>query len=247
MDVLKKRPNKYVTAVYAVFIILLVFTGTLFYTSRCQNYPPTMSENDAMQNFEVSKESPPKVTNKVYITKELSQDTTAELKSKPVGDDELVDVQPSKKDPTVESETRMDHSKTPTGQAVEPNADSTRGLSAAISFDRSVEIYFATDSTGLTKEALAKLKTVVLFLLKFPEAEIIIKGYGDTDKKYRHNTRLSQLRADIVKNYLIRHGTASARIQAFWIGSESPTAENVLQDDPNKTHLVEIMFKTAKQ
>ena len=84
-------------------------------------------------------------------------------------------------------------------------------------------------------------------ILKFPDAEIIIRGYGDTDKKYRHNMRLSQLRADIVKSYLIRHGTASARIKAFWIGSEKPTAENVPQEDRNKTHLVEIMFNRAIQ
>ena len=55
------------------------------------------------------------------------------------------------------------------------------------------------------------------------------------------------MRADIVKSYLIRHGTASARIKAFWLGSENPTAENVPKEDPNKTHLVEIMFNQAIQ
>ena len=245
MDLPKKRPNKYVTAVYAVFIILFVFTGTLFYTSRRQQSPHLVSQNDDLRNSRVAQESPQKVTNKIYITKELAPDKTDAPNSNPVADDENFAAAPPQKDPLVEKEVKIDDSKTPSGESFKPESDSARGLTSAITFDRNVEIYFSTDSTGLTNEALAKLKSVAIFLLKFPDTEIIIRGYGDSDKKYRHNMKLSQLRADIVKSYLIRHGTASARIKAFWIGSENPTAENVPQKDRNKSHLVEIMFKKA--
>ena len=243
MDLPRKRSNKYVTAVYAIFIILFAFTATLFYASRCQESGRLVPQDDDIRKSRAAAENPQIVTNKIYITKEPSQNKTAAFKSNTGADDESFNVQPSKKESTAEKKTNIDDSKTASGKALSPSADPVPTQTAAISSGEKAEIYFAKDSTGLTNEALEQLNAIAEFLLKFPDAEIIVRGYGDSHKKYRHNTKLSQLRADVVKSYLIRHGTASARIKAFWIGSENPAAENEPQQDPNKTHLVEIKFK----
>ena len=243
MDLLKKRSNKYVTAIYAVFIIVLAFTVTLFYTSRCQKSPSLMPQDDDIRKSKSAAESPQKVTNKIYIPKELPKNKTETFKSDIAADDEKLNDQPSKKDAADEKNIDINDSKTPKGEAFIPKADPVRTPTSAIPAGEKAEIYFSADSTGLTNDALEKLKAIAEFLLKFPKAEIIVRGYGDTNKKYRHNIRLSQLRADIVKSYLIRHGTAATRIKAFWIGSENPAAENDPQEDSSKTHLVEIKFK----
>ena len=243
MDLPRKRSNKYVTAVYAIFIILFAFTATLFYASRCQESGRLVPQDDDIRKSRAAAENPQIVTNKIYITKEPSQNKTAAFKSNTGADDESFNVQPSKKESTAEKKTNIDDSKTASGKALSPSADPVPTQTAAISSGEKAEIYFAKDSTGLTNEALEQLNAIAEFLLKFPDAEIIVRGYGDSHKKYRHNTKLSKLRADVVKSYLIRHGTASARIKAFWIGSENPAAENDPQQDPNKTHLVEIKFK----
>jgi general secretion pathway protein A len=101
-----------------------------------------------------------------------------------------------------------------------------------------VAIFFSADSTGLTKNALKKLEAITEFVLKHPDAEIIIEGYGDSNINSRNNKRLSQLRANIVKSYFVRKGIAIERIKAFWMGY--PLASKDSQEDRIKTHQVEV-------
>ncbi len=212
MDLPKKRSNRYVIGVYAIFIILFAFTVSLFYTSRCQKSPRLAKQDDNSLKPKGSVENIQKVREKIYITKEQSENKIEASTSNNVADDENFNTPRSKK-------------------------DSSDGKKI------NVVIYFSADSTGLTNNALEKLKAITEFLLKYPDAEIIIEGYGDSNKKYRHNKRLSQLRANIVKSYLVRNGTAITRIKAFWMGSENPAGGNDFQEDRNKTHQVEVKFK----
>ena len=78
MDLPRKRSNKYVTAVYAIFIILFAFTATLFYASRCQESGRLVQQDDDIRKSKAAAENPPVVTHKIYIAKEPSQDKTPE-------------------------------------------------------------------------------------------------------------------------------------------------------------------------
>ena len=104
-------------------------------------------------------------------------------------------------------------------------------------------IYFSTESTGLTDNALKKLKTIYLFLLRYPDEELIIEGYGDSSKLNRHNRNLSKLRANIVADYFFKRGISNSRIKAFWLGSENPAEINASRKEKNKINQVELKFK----
>lgn len=131
----------------------------------------------------------------------------------------------------------------PTSDAVNPQGHPLPAPAALIAPGQKVAIYFSTDSTGLTNDALATLKAIVDYFLKHPDDQIIIEGYGDSNKNYRHNQRLSQLRANVVKSYLVRKGIAKARIKAFWMGSENPVSSDDSLEDRAATHQVQVKFE----
>ena len=149
----------------------------------------------------------------------------------------------SKKDSSDGEKINSDSFKTPSGEAFSPNAKPSHAPPSLISTRQKVAIYFSADSTGLTNNALEKLEAITEFLLKYPDAEIIIEGYGDSTINYRNNKILSQLRANIVRSHLVKKGTAIGRIKAFWMGSENPVVSNDSQEDRNKSHQVEVKFK----
>jgi len=243
MDLPQKRSSRYVTTVYAIFIILFAFTVSLFYISRGQKSPHLTKQDDEILKPKGSAENIQKATEKIKITKEQSEIKIEASKSNNLTDDENFNTMLLKKDSSDGEKINSDSFKTPSGEAFSPNAKPNHAKPSLISTGQKVAIYFSAESTGLTNNALEKLEAITEFLFKYPGAEIIIEGYGDSNKNYRNNKRLSQLRANIVKSYLVRKGIAIERIKAFWMGSENPVASNDSQEDRNKSHRVEVKFK----
>jgi outer membrane protein OmpA-like peptidoglycan-associated protein len=247
MDLPKKRSYRYVTGVYAVFIILFAFTVSLFYTSRCQKSPSLAKQDDFILKSEGSTEDIQKTAEPIDINHGKSENKFEAYKSDDLTDNENLSTPQDKTDSSDGEKLNIENFKTPSGKAFKQNDNPTPAKPALISSRQKGVIYFSADSTGLTNNALEKLMAITGYLLKYPDAEVIIEGYGDSNKNYRHNKRLSQLRANIVKNYLVRKGIASARIKAFWMGSENPSGGDDSQEDRNKTHQVEIQFKMGSK
>jgi outer membrane protein OmpA-like peptidoglycan-associated protein len=240
MDPRKERSSKYVTTVYAIFIILFAFTLALFYISRCQQSPRLATQDDDILKPKESAENIKKATEKIDITNEQSENKIEASKSNNLTDDENFNTILSKKDSSDGEKINSHSFKTPSGETFSPEAKPSHAEPALISAGQKVAIFFSADSTGLTKNALKKLEAITEFVLKHPDAEIIIEGYGDSNINSRNNKRLSQLRANIVKSYFVRKGIAIERIKAFWMGSENPLASKDSQEDRIKTHQVEV-------
>ena len=102
----------------------------------------------------------------------------------------------------------------------------------------------STDSIRLTDDAIERLQKIRYFLLKHPDEELIIEGYGDSSKDYRYNENLSELRASVVKGYLEKLGISSSRLQTFWMGFENPSGDTDPQKKADKDHQVEISLKS---
>ncbi len=124
MDLPKKRSNRYVIGVYAIFIILFAFTVSLFYTSRCQKSPRLAKQDGDILKPKGSVENIQKVTEKIYITKEQSENKIEASKSNNVADDENFNTPRSKKDSSDGKKITIDGFKTPSGEAFNPNANS---------------------------------------------------------------------------------------------------------------------------
>lgn len=66
-------------------------------------------------------------------------------------------------------------------------------------------VYFETNSANLLPESEATLSEAGHTLEKFPTLRIEVQGHTDTRGSNAHNMRLSQARAESVRNYLTSH------------------------------------------
>ena len=246
MDLPKKYSSRYVTIIYTLFIILFAFTVSLFYLSRCQKPPRLTNQDDSALSSKDSSEHLKTEPNQIFNGKDQSQDKIEPLKSNNETDATL-DVQPSEKVSSSAKNSTTDDLKTSPGETSILSVTSVRPGSAPNSSGQKVVIYFSTDSTGLTDDALGTLKMIHEFLLKHPDEQLIIEGYGDSGENNQINEKLSQFRAEIVKSYFVKKGISSSRIKVFWMGVKKPAGEDDPQGKEDKNHQVEIWFKSRSK
>ncbi len=104
-------------------------------------------------------------------------------------------------------------------------------LTGLLSFDfASVErttVYFAFGSSQLGRDARAALARVAEYAAADPQiSKVVVEGRADSVGFRRYNQRLSQKRAEAVKNYLASKGIAANRITIEAYGEGKPTASN---------------------
>jgi OOP family OmpA-OmpF porin len=101
---------------------------------------------------------------------------------------------------------------------------------------------FGFDSTKLLGQQ-TKLDSIANVLVSTPQSTpIMISGYADRLGSDKYNQRLSQDRADVVRNYLIERGVASSSLTAQGRGESNPVvdchqkkrAELILCLEPNR-------------
>ena len=89
-----------------------------------------------------------------------------------------------------------------------------------------VGVNFESNSAKITDESYPILYNAVKTLLENPGIKIEIQGYTDNVGSEQYNLRLSQIRADFVKSYLISKGISPDRLQAVGYGESNPIADN---------------------
>jgi outer membrane protein OmpA-like peptidoglycan-associated protein len=87
-------------------------------------------------------------------------------------------------------------------------------------------VSFRKGTAELTFESYQFLEPIIRKLKGNPEVEVEVHGHTDAVGDYAKNMRLSQMRADAVRLYLIGKGIAAERIRAVGFGSSSPIADN---------------------
>jgi OOP family OmpA-OmpF porin len=96
-------------------------------------------------------------------------------------------------------------------------------------------VYFETNSSKLTAESSAPLDEAGAALAKYPALKLEVEGHTDARGSAAYNLRLSQARAQSVRQYLIdRHHLNPAQVTAKGYGSagatQGATAEQLKQD-----------------
>lgn len=79
-------------------------------------------------------------------------------------------------------------------------------------------IYFKTDRYSIDKVQEWKIEDIACYMEEYPETVLLVKGWTDSKGTEEGNERLSQLRADEVKERLVRSGVDSWRIIAIGMG-----------------------------
>jgi OOP family OmpA-OmpF porin len=72
--------------------------------------------------------------------------------------------------------------------------------------------------------------------------KILIEGHADSTGSSKYNTKLSQKRADAVKNKLAEYGIEADKIETEAYGEDKPVATNETKEGRAKNRRVEIIF-----
>lgn len=104
------------------------------------------------------------------------------------------------------------------------------------------DVLFATGSADLQSGANANLDKLVTFLNEHPERKVLVEGHTDNVGGGELNQRLSQQRAEAVRNYLREKGIAAERLSAEGIGMDRPVADNSTSTGRQQNRRVEIII-----
>ena len=108
------------------------------------------------------------------------------------------------------------------------------------------EIMFRSGSSALLPRAKEKLDDVASALHKLAgEQTFVIEGHTDSRGSAAFNQRLSKMRADAVRSYLIEQGVSRDRIIARGRGEDDPVASNGSAEGRANNRRVELVVSPS--
>jgi outer membrane protein OmpA-like peptidoglycan-associated protein len=105
--------------------------------------------------------------------------------------------------------------------AILETQETARGLIVNIS-----DVLFDFNKYTLLPGAREKMAKVSGILLAYPGLKIQLEGHTDSIGSDEYNMKLSQQRADAVRDYLIGQGVPTSTVSATGLGKASPVASN---------------------
>jgi len=137
-------------------------------------------------------------------------------------------------------------------RAAQANADlnkiaSVRNDARGMVISLSGSVLFASGKSALFPAAKNRLQQVANVLgQQDSNAKVRVEGYTDSTGSTDLNSRLSQARADTVRDFLASHGIASDRVTAVGMGPDSPVASNATAEGRANNRRVEIIVQQGK-
>jgi outer membrane protein OmpA-like peptidoglycan-associated protein len=104
-------------------------------------------------------------------------------------------------------------------------------------FDR---LLFDTNSATLQPSSQEQLHNVAEILKAYPNVHVKIGGYTDNTGDPNANLRLSQQRADSVKQELTGLGVSADRMEAQGYGDQHPVADNSTEEGRQKNRRISL-------
>ena len=101
-------------------------------------------------------------------------------------------------------------------------------------------LLFDVNSTELKPGSQGKLREVAGVLQKYPHSDLEVAGHTDSQGEAEYNQRLSEKRAEAVKNFLAAEGIDSPRIKARGYGETMPVASNDTTEGRQMNRRVEL-------
>jgi OOP family OmpA-OmpF porin len=104
-------------------------------------------------------------------------------------------------------------------------------------------VYFETSSAQLTENSEVILNNVAEELKRYPNLSIEIQAYTDSRGSDALNQRISEQRAQSVRNYLIEKGVSAEKLTAKGYGEANPIATNDTAEGRAQNRRVELSVK----
>jgi outer membrane protein OmpA-like peptidoglycan-associated protein len=101
-------------------------------------------------------------------------------------------------------------------------------------------VNFETGKSEILPSSFKILESTVKGLQKYDSVRVEISGHTDNVGGLEYNDKLSQARADAVRNYFIKKGIAESRIVAVGYGYSRPRASNNTEQGKAQNRRIEI-------
>jgi outer membrane protein OmpA-like peptidoglycan-associated protein len=101
-------------------------------------------------------------------------------------------------------------------------------------------ITFVAGSPKIQKGSDRTLQAAADILIKYPSIKLEITGHTSSEGKAEVNQKLSEDRADAVRDWLIDHGVPTDRVTSRGVGSDQPVADNNTQAGRSKNRRIEF-------
>jgi outer membrane protein OmpA-like peptidoglycan-associated protein len=101
-------------------------------------------------------------------------------------------------------------------------------------------VFFDFDKAELKEESYPDLDRLVDFLRAYPNIRVLIEGHTDDVGTDAYNDRLSQRRADAVKEYLVKQGIEPRRIETKGWGRRRPLVQGTTEEARAQNRRVEV-------
>ena len=101
-------------------------------------------------------------------------------------------------------------------------------------------VNFEFDSAALRPDSLAVLDKVAVSMRDWPEVRIEVGGHTDAQGSTSHNQKLSEQRAESVRDYLAGKGIEASRMTTKGYGESNPIADNATEEGRAKNRRVEL-------
>jgi outer membrane protein OmpA-like peptidoglycan-associated protein len=108
-------------------------------------------------------------------------------------------------------------------------------------------ILFDFDSSSLRPEAQDRLSQMAAVLVDYPDTDLIVIGHTDNIGTDAYNEKLSERRANAVKNALASRNVRKSRMVARGYGETAPVASNMDEDGRAKNRRVEVQIAANEQ
>tara|TARA_B110000967_G_scaffold62821_1_gene64609 strand:- start:11509 stop:12930 length:1422 start_codon:yes stop_codon:yes gene_type:complete len=102
-------------------------------------------------------------------------------------------------------------------------------------------ILFNSGNANFRQDSYPILIKIAEMMKQYPEAKFKIEGHTDSVGPYQSNKRLSQTRANAVRNYLISSDIPSENLTAEGFGETRPVASNLTKEGQRLNRRVEII------
>jgi outer membrane protein OmpA-like peptidoglycan-associated protein len=114
--------------------------------------------------------------------------------------------------------------------------DTPRGLVVNMA-----DVLFETNKYALSQDAQLKLAKLSGIIQAHPGLNLAIEGYTDTTGTADYNLKLSQQRADTVREFLVSQGLSADTITSKGLGQADPVADNSTAAGRKQNRRVEII------
>lgn len=101
-------------------------------------------------------------------------------------------------------------------------------------------VHFDTDKASLRPDSYTQLNELLEYLQRHSTTNIEIAGHTDNTGTAAHNSKLSQDRANTIRDYLVKKGIKANRVTAKGYGDSQPVADNATEEGRQLNRRTEV-------